>query len=293
MKKVNWKLINEKASNWILNYANKNGINSLVIGISGGIDSAVVSYLCAMTGLKVYVISMPILQPEASLNRAKNHIKWLMERFPNVEEHHVDLTEPFIMFDAHLAKTFGINNELCSANLRSRMRMNTLYYKAGDVSGLVVGTGNKVEDFGVGFFTKYGDGGVDISPIAGLMKSEVYLMAEAADINEEIRIAVPTDDLRVNGASDEQQIGATYPELEFAMNMQNVYQPKLTKRGEEVMLIFQNFNTKNKHKMEPIPVFDADAAIIEQVGYRPKNTDVITQDSELGNLVKFRKPASA
>lgn len=293
MKKINWKLINERASSWILNYAKSNGIQSLVIGISGGIDSAVVSYLCAKTGLKVCVISMPILQPEASLSRANNHIQWLKAQFPNVEEYCVNLTGIFERMDDLLSETLGVNNKLCSANLRSRLRMNTLYHLACDRRGIVVGTGNKVEDFGVGFFTKYGDGGVDISPIAGFMKSEVYLMADAAGINEEIIKAIPSDDLWAGGTSDEQQIGATYPELEFAMNMQNVYKPKLTKRGEEVMLIYQNFNSKNKHKMEPIPVFDADEAFIEQVGYRPKNIDIIQQDSELAYLVKFRKPTNS
>ena len=191
MKK--WTLINEKVSNWIQKYTINGKIKCLVIGVSGGIDSAVVSYLCAMTGFKVYVVSMPIHQPKSHLTRANNHIKWLKENFTNIEEIYVDLTAAFDVLDAQLTTMLRTPNELCSANTRSRLRMTTLYHLATANHGIVVGTGNKVEDFGVGFFTKYGDGGVDISPIAGFMKSEVREMARAGNLLEEIINAVPLE----------------------------------------------------------------------------------------------------
>jgi NAD+ synthase len=269
MKKINWKTINDDASAWILNYAKQYGLKSLVIGISGGIDSAVVSYLCAKTGLKVYVVSMPIRQPLESLGRATRHIEWLKNQFDNVESLFVDLTEIFELSEKTFTNTLGIDNKLCSANLRSRLRMNTLYHVACDKIGIVVGTGNKVEDYGIGFFTKYGDGGVDISPIGGFMKSEVYEMARAADINEEIIAAKPTDDLWAGGTTDEQQIGATYDELEWAMGRENVYKFKPKGREKEVIDIYTHMHERNQHKMDPIPIFDADECFVRQIGYRP------------------------
>ncbi len=273
MKKIDWKEINQQVSGWMLNYATINGIKSLIIGVSGGVDSAVVSYLSALTGLKVYVVSMPIRQPIESLGRATRHIEWLKEKFPNVESIFFDLTEHFEMMDNSLREQLGIDNELCSANLRARLRANTLYHIAGNTSGIVVGTGNKVEDFGVGFYTKYGDGAVDISPIADFLKSEVYAMGRQAGINTEILVAKPTDDLRANGATDEQQIGASYNELEWAMSMSGVYKPE-GGREKDVMKIFEERRSKNLHKMIPIPVFDAEDAIVRQIGYRPSRASL-------------------
>lgn len=253
-------------SNWIQNYAQTNGIKSLVIGVSGGIDSALVSYLCALTGMKTYVVSMPIHQPKSHLSRASNHIAWLQEKFPNVEAKFVDLSTAFDILDTDLFEVIDGENQLCSANTRSRLRMTTLYHIATAKNGIVVGTGNKVEDFGVGFFTKYGDGGVDISPIADFMKSEVREMASAAGINQEIIDAVPSDGLWEGDLSDEQQIGASYDELEWAMKMIEVHgtdpgdlaylQLSLNTREKQVLEIYNRFNTKNRHKMVAIPVYN-------------------------------------
>jgi NAD+ synthase len=260
-----WTKVTNKVSEWIENYVHDNKIKSLVVGVSGGLDSAVVSYLCAMTGVKLYVVSMPIHQPQSHLIRATNHIKWLKERFTNVEEIYVDLTEAFDVLDGQLTTMLRHTNELCSANTRSRLRMTTLYHLASDVRGIVVGTGNKVEDFGIGFFTKYGDGGVDISPIAGFMKSEVKEMAIAGRLLDEIINAIPSDGLWEGDRTDENQIGASYDELEWAMNTMESYpvdeniekfEKSLTERQVKVLEIYNSFNTKNKHKMLPIPVFD-------------------------------------
>lgn len=259
----NWQETNHKVSNWILEYAKKSKIESLVIGVSGGIDSAVVSYLCALTGMKVYVVSMPIHQPQSHLVRANNHIDWLIERFPNVEKLEIDLTSEFDLLDIKLSSITG-NNPLCSANTRSRLRMSTLYAIATAFKGIVVGTGNKVEDFGVGFFTKYGDGGVDISPIASFMKSEVKLMAIAANFLLEIINAIPSDGLWEGDRTDEDQIGASYDELEWAMKYMTRYstypeivelEDDLTTRQKEIVRIYHSFHTKNQHKMLPIPIY--------------------------------------
>jgi NAD+ synthase len=239
-------------SKWIKKYAEKNKIANLIVGISGGVDSGLVSTLCAETKLNTYVVSMPIHQRSDQLIRARNHAKWLQSKYNNVTFIEKDLTEIFDNFSAMFENKY--KNNLSLANSRSRFRMVTLYQIAGALGGLVVGTGNKVEDFGVGFYTKYGDGGVDISPIADLTKSEVRQMSQKLGVSEEIVKAKPTDGLWEDDRSDEDQIGASYEELEWAMAYKGSTS-KLTKRQKEVVKIYNNFNQKNKHKMLPIPVF--------------------------------------
>jgi NAD+ synthase len=239
-------------ANWLKQYAVNAGVNGFVVGISGGVDSAVTSTLCARTGMKVLVLNMPIRQPKAELSRATEHIDWLLTNFSNVEAHTIDLTDTF----HQLEKTFPhqtVENHLAMANSRARLRMTTLY-ALGQTHGLLVtGTGNKIEDFGVGFFTKYGDGGVDLSPIADLTKTEVFELAGALNIVDSILTAKPTDGLWEDGRSDEDQIGATYPELEWAMDF-NGNEETLNQRQKEVLEIYRKLNKANKHKMEPIPV---------------------------------------
>lgn len=238
-----------KISNWLKEYLENANLDSFVVGVSGGIDSAVTSTLSAMTGKKTIVVSMPIHQKENELNRAHNHMKWLSEKFENVEVLEFDLTQLYETF--RLMWVDDVNN-LALANSRSRLRMVTLYQIATINKGLVVGTGNKVEDFGVGFYTKYGDGGVDISPIADLTKTQVRELARELGVNKEIIDAPPTDGLWEDGRSDEDQIGATYEELEWAMEYKA---GDATERQKEVLEIYNRFHAQNKHKMEPIPVF--------------------------------------
>jgi NAD+ synthase len=241
-----------RISNWLNSYLIDNNLKSYVIGISGGIDSAVSSTLCARTGNKTIVVSMPILQAKDQLERANNHINWLKNNFENVYSYEYDLSNVFNEF----VKLFPIENNHASANSRSRLRMLTLYHIASINSGLVVGTGNKVEDFGIGFYTKYGDGGVDISPIADLTKSEVKLLAKDLNINQEILNAKPTDGLWDDGRTDEDQIGASYEELEWIMDyIENDNISVLTERQKEVLNIYNNFHNSNIHKMIPIPIF--------------------------------------
>lgn len=241
-----------KISKWIKKYADKNKISNLVIGISGGVDSGLVSTLCAETKLNTYIVSMPIHQKSDQLIRARNHAKWLQSKYSNVTFIEKDLSKIFDNFSSIFENKY--KNNLSLANSKSRLRMVTLYQIAGALGGLVVGTGNKVEDFGVGFYTKYGDGGVDISPIADLTKSEVREMANKLGVSQEIIKAKPTDGLWEDDRSDEDQIGASYEELEWAMNYKGATS-KLTKRQKEVIKIYNNFNQKNKHKMISIPVF--------------------------------------
>tara|TARA_Y100000766_G_C18888411_1_gene597115 strand:+ start:81 stop:848 length:768 start_codon:yes stop_codon:yes gene_type:complete len=235
---------------WIKEYAQNNGIKTLTVGISGGIDSALTSTLCALTGINTIVVSMPIHQKKIELNNAKNHINWLTNRYPNVQKELIDLTFLFEKYKKTIPTKF--HSQLHLANARARIRMTTLYQIAGSKNGLVVGTGNKVEDFGIGFFTKYGDGGVDISPIADLNKSEVKKLAEYCEIHPDIISASPTDGLWEDGRTDEDQIGATYKELEWAMNY--CINTKPTKRQMKVLNIYNKLKKKNKHKTEPIPV---------------------------------------
>jgi len=247
-----WKNLSEDISNWILNYANSNNISTLVVGVSGGIDSAVTSTLCAKTGLKTLVINMPIHQNDSEYNLSNQHMMWLRSNWDNVESHIINLSETFDVLKNELSKKEV--SDIAMVNTRARIRMATLYSLAGSNNGIVVGTGNKVEDFGVGFFTKYGDGGVDI---ADLYKSEVYLLAESLGIIQEIQEAAPTDGLWSDGRTDEDQIGATYDELEWAMNeIDNPSDEKeLNERLAEVMKIYLKLNSMNSHKMNPIPIF--------------------------------------
>lgn len=242
--------LNKQISDWLKNYLTNNKLNCFVVGISGGVDSALTSTLCALTGIKTIVLSLPILQNEVQLSRANNHIKWLKENFNNVESYEYDLTETFKTFE----NLFTIKNDLALANSRSRLRMTALYQIASTYSGIVVGTGNKVEDFGIGFFTKYGDGGVDISPIADLKKSDVFAMAKEVGVIEEILIAKPTDGLWDDNRNDEDQIGATYDELERIMDYSGPI-GLLTERELEVYNIYHKLNKQNKHKMKQIPIF--------------------------------------
>lgn len=243
--------------NWLKDYATASNTNGFVLGISGGIDSAVVSALCARTGMRTLCLEMPIHQQRNQVNRAQNHIKYLREHFANITSLEVNLSPVFDQFkNAVPLAEENYNLNLSLANTRARLRMSTLYYFAGLHGYLVAGTGNKVEDFGVGFFTKYGDGGVDLSPIADLMKSEVYEIARALNINKEIIQAKPTDGLFENSPSDEEQIGASYDELEWAMKMQE-QNKKITDfsgREFEVYNIYIGLNSGNQHKINPIPV---------------------------------------
>ncbi len=237
-------------SGWLKEYLCSSGLECFVVGISGGIDSALVSVLCAETGEKTIVLSMPIHQAHDQLQRAHKHIAWLQEKYPNVVYYEYDLTHTFNTF----SQLFFEENKLALANSRSRLRMVTLYHIAGSHRGLVVGTGNKVEDFGVGFFTKYGDGGVDISPIADLSKTEVRQLAKELDVMEEIILAKPTDGLWEDERTDEEQLGASYEELEWAMEFTGNPQ-ELDGREREVYTIYNRFNRQNRHKMEPIPTY--------------------------------------
>ena len=230
-------------SNWIKDYVNNmpSKAESLVIGISGGIDSSVSSTLSAMTGLKTIVLSMPIKQKSHQHDLSLKHQEWLVKNFKNVEAHTINLDELFLAFNASLSK---FDSEHGMANSRARLRMTTLYQVAAANKGIVVGTGNKVEDFGVGFYTKYGDGGVDISPIADCNKTQVWELGKELGILKEIIDAPPTDGLWDDGRTDEGQLGLKYNELEEAM--ENPNSPNRVK--------YENIRKQNMHKMEPIPV---------------------------------------
>ena len=230
-------------SNWIKNYVNAmpNKAESLVIGISGGIDSSVSSTLSAMTGLKTIVVSMPIKQKKIQHDLSLKHQQWLIKNFKNVEVHTLELNKLFEIFKSSLSK---FENEHGMANSRARLRMTTLYQVAAANKGIVVGTGNKIEDFGVGFFTKYGDGGVDISPIGDCKKTEVWELGRELKILDEIINAQPTDGLWIDGRTDEDQLGLSYKELEEAIN-----NPNSSNREK-----YEKIRKLNLHKMESIPV---------------------------------------
>ena len=242
--------LQNRISNWLNEYLTGNNMESFVIGISGGIDSAVTSTLCAMTGKRTIVVTMPIHQNPEETFRGMNHIDWLKDNYPNVEQYNVELTGIYDKFKIESPALF--QNDLSLANTKARIRMSTLYLIAGGSKGLVVGTGNKVEDFGVGFFTKYGDGGVDISPIADLMKSEVYEIAKKLNINKEIIDASPTDGLWDDGRTDQDQLGVTYDELEWAMNYDG---SSINERQKYVLEIYNKHRKQNLHKMREIPIF--------------------------------------
>jgi NAD+ synthase len=237
---------------WLKSYCEQSNLNGFVIGVSGGIDSAVTSILCAETGKRVVLLNMPIRQQSSEFLLAKKHIEDLTDRYPNVESHELELTEVFESFEKSMP--FPIeSNQLSMANSRARLRMMTLY-AVGQAHGLLVaGTGNKIEDFGIGFYTKYGDGGVDLSPIADLTKTEVFALASTLNVIEEIQQAAPTDGLWGDGRKDEDQIGASYAELEWAMGFSGE-KNDLTKRQIEVLNIYNRLHKINQHKMLPIPV---------------------------------------
>ena len=244
---------------WLLGYSTSSRTEGFVVGVSGGIDSALTSTLCALTGRKTLLLEMPIHQAASQVSRAQEHIAWLKAHYSNVIDERVDLTPAYDLFMASMKGESKDEHtqHLAMANTRSRLRMTTLYYHAGIHRLLVAGTGNKVEDFGVGFYTKYGDGGVDVSPIADLMKTEVYELAAYLGVAQSIQLAAPTDGLWGDDRSDEEQIGASYPELEWAMRLDDSAQDSgiiLSERQQEVLAIYRRMNGANQHKMRPIPV---------------------------------------
>ena len=243
--------------NWLKDYAQKANAKGFVIGISGGVDSALTSTLCAKTGLELLCLEMPIHQEDNQVSRAVNHITWLQGNFDKVSKEQVNLTP---VFDSLVSSFPTVENEgerfMTLANTRARLRMTSLYYFAALHGYLVAGTGNKIEDFGIGFYTKYGDGGVDLSPMADLLKSEVFELAAHLNINKEILEAAPTDGLWGDERTDEDQIGASYPELEWAMQMdlEKKIAADFEGRNLEVFNIYKRLNTANQHKMIPIPI---------------------------------------
>ena len=233
---------------WLCKYANDNNVKSFVVGVSGGIDSAVSSTLAAKTGLPVYAVGMPLNQKIEQETLSDAHLFWLESLYPNVKKLKADLSESYAKLMSDLTKEFTLEytgNPLAKANTKSRLRMVTLYHVAANVGGIVVGTGNKVEDYGVGFYTKYGDGGVDIAPIADLYKTEVRELGRELGVIPEIITATPTDGLWEDGRNDEDQIGASYEQLEQAME---------TGEGPGLEALLK-FNAQNKHKMDPIPTY--------------------------------------
>ena len=249
--------VNEHIVNWLKSYANNAKVNGFVVGISGGIDSAVTSSLCAQTGFPTLCIEMPIHQAQNQVNRGREHIDQLQNRFQNVSRAEANLTPIYESFKGEMPY---VNDEtkyhLSLANTRARLRMTTLYYFAGIHGYLVAGTGNKVEDFGVGFYTKYGDGGVDVSPIADLMKSDVYALGKYLQIPDSIQKAASTDGLFGDNRTDEDQLGASYDELEWAMleDEKGSAPDQFVGREKEAFDIYKHLNFVNKHKMESIPV---------------------------------------
>tara|TARA_B100001564_G_C20604491_1_gene654452 strand:+ start:543 stop:1319 length:777 start_codon:yes stop_codon:yes gene_type:complete len=249
-----WGQVARDISDWISDYAHRNGLEALVVGVSGGVDSAVTSTLTAMTGIRTIVVNMPIHQDEAQYDLSNLHIEWLLSKWRNVERAKIDLSNTFDELCSDLDGQ--VVTELSLANTRARLRMTALFAIAGSNNGIVVGTGNKVEDFGIGFFTKYGDGGVDISPIADLFKSDVYSIGEELGVISEVLDAAPTDGLWNDGRTDEDQIGATYEEIEWAMKESAKPSSRdLSERERKVLDIYQRLNKSNSHKMDPIPVF--------------------------------------
>ncbi len=247
----------DKIVSWLREYAQQAGVRGYVIGVSGGIDSAVVSALCARTGLDTLLLEMPIRQHPDEVSRAQEHMTDMKNKFTNVRTASVDLTPAFDqLYNSFITETaISEVQKLALANTRSRLRMLTLYYYGQINSLLVCGTGNKVEDFGVGFFTKYGDGGVDVSPIADLYKTEVYELARSLNLVESVQNAIPADGLWDESRTDEQQIGASYPELEKIQKEWGIKTADdYTGRDREVFEIFRRMNKAAQHKIQPIPV---------------------------------------
>ena len=245
---------------WLDSYSEKSGVGSYVVGVSGGIDSAVTASLCALTGRPTFLVNMPIHQAESEVSRSDELIKSLTLKHSNVSSTSVSLTEVYEALRASLPAISDKSNGLAMANTRARLRMTTLYALAAERGALVVGTGNKIEDFGVGFYTKYGDGGVDLSPIADLVKSEVFSVGAHLEVPQSILDASPTDGLWGDDRNDEDQIGASYPELEIAMKKDEGFKAgngspdDLTGREAEVYAVYSRLNRINQHKMQPIPV---------------------------------------
>jgi NAD+ synthase len=246
-------------STWLKDYALQAKMRGFIVGISGGIDSALTSSLCALTGLDVLCLNMPIHQRKEEYDLAAAHIEDLKKRFTNVRSMEIDLTQTFETFKVAVPEEIAAHH-LSMANTRSRLRMVTLYALGQANNLLVAGTGNKVEDFGIGFYTKYGDGGVDLSPIADLNKTEVSALGKYLGVIDGIVNAAPTDGLWGDGRTDEDQIGATYPELEWAMEFDG-NASELSPRQQEVLKIYRRFNTINQHKMQPIPVCEIPKAL--------------------------------
>jgi NAD+ synthase len=250
MNRINdYKELETQIVTWITSYVNKNKLRGLVVGVSGGIDSAVVSTLCARTGLPTYVMTMPLHSSSKNDELSDTYSNYLEDNYDNVTKVHVPLTEVYDKFIATFDFWAGdgefTKSDLANVNTKSRMRMVSLYQVAGSVGGIVVGTGNKVEDYGIGFYTKYGDGGVDIAPIADLYKTEVWELGKHLGVDQRIIDAPPTDGLWGDSRTDQEQIGATYEDLEYAMEHGT---------GPAVRIL-HDLNTANKHKMIPIPTF--------------------------------------
>ena len=238
---------------WIKDYANKNKIEHLVVGVSGGIDSAVTSTICALTGIPTYCLVMPIRQKQQQTDLGIDHCLWLGEHYMNASWEMIDLTKVFETFEELF---LAPKNELALANSRARLRMMTLYQKAQTFCGIVFGTGNKVEDFGVGFYTKYGDGGVDISPIADLYKTEVWELGKELGIDPRIIDAEPTDGLWEDGRVDSDQLnGLSYEQLEWCMEYLDAPEDMMTEEDRENIELYKTIRSRNLHKMNPIPVF--------------------------------------
>jgi NAD+ synthase len=258
MKKENemeaYKGITDSISSWLNEYSKQSGLGTYVVGVSGGIDSALVSTLCSLTGRPTHVFNIPIKSSQKNTALSTLHCEWLISKYKNVHIHNVDLSDTY---DSFISSVVDVNeNDLACANTKSRLRMVLLYHYATIVNGLVVGTGNKVEDYGVGFFTKYGDGGVDLSPIADLTKTQVRECARALGVLSDIINAPPTDGLWDDNRTDESQIGASYEELEWAMDYIDTGKYyHLSDRQKNVIDIFLRFRDKNKHKISPIPTY--------------------------------------
>ena len=262
---MNNKEVIEYIVNWLKSYALENGMNGFVIGVSGGIDSALTSTLCTKTGLPTLCLEMPIKQQKNQIDRAQEHIEWLKKNFTNACGKTLNLNPIFTSFSEVTSEGDTSDAALLSlANSRSRLRMVTLYYYAARHRYLVAGTGNKVEDFGVGFYTKYGDGGVDLSPIADLTKTEVRALAKEIGVSDAILQAPPTDGLWDDDRNDEDQLGATYEELEWAMQQHS--EGKTVKdfvgKDAQVLSVFLRHHNANKHKMNPIPVCEIPKALL-------------------------------